>query len=130
LVAEQLHDAARLVSRFGGEGTVQEVKTCLIQKGFFVPDCGHDDNFPRTHIVIPEQLAEEIDTLVGKRGRSSLLTEAAWKEVRRLRMLKALEQASGAWKDKDHPELQAGASKYVEKIRKEDEKRFEQVTKR
>lgn len=84
----------------------------------------------RTHIVIPEQLAEEIDTLVGKRGRSSFLTEAAWKEVRRLRMLSALEEASGAWKDKDHPELKGGAAKYVEKIRKEDEKRFERVTKR
>lgn len=84
----------------------------------------------RTHIVIPERLAEEIDTLVGKRARSSFLTEAAWKEVRRLRMLNALEQASGSWKDKDHPELRGGAARYVEKIRKEDEKRFERVTKR
>ena len=84
----------------------------------------------RTHIVIPERLAEEIDTLVGKRSRSSFLTEAAWKEVRRLRMLNALEQASGSWKDKDHPELKGGAAKYVEKLRKEDEKRFERVTKR
>jgi hypothetical protein len=84
----------------------------------------------RTHIVIPEKLAEEIDTLVGKRGRSSFLTEAAWKEVRRLRMIKALEEASGAWNDKDHPELRGGASKYVEKIRRENERRFERVTKR
>jgi Arc/MetJ-type ribon-helix-helix transcriptional regulator len=84
----------------------------------------------RTHIVIPEQLAEEIDSIVGKRGRSSFLTEAAWKEVRRLRMLNALEEASGAWKDKDHPELKGGAAEYVEKIRKQDEKRFERVTKR
>lgn len=84
----------------------------------------------RTHIVIPEQLAEEIGTLVGKRGRSSFLIEASWKEVRRLRMLNALEGASGAWTDKDHPELKGGATKYIEKIRKEDEKRFERVTKR
>lgn len=84
----------------------------------------------RTHIVIPDKLAEEIDTLVGKRARSSFLTEAAWKEVRRLRMLKALEDAAGAWKDKDHPELKGGAARYAEKIRKEDEKRFQRVTKR
>jgi hypothetical protein len=83
----------------------------------------------RTHIVIPEQLAEEIDTLVGKRGRSSFLTEAAWKEVKCLRMLNAIKEASGAWKDKDHPQLKGGAAKYVEKFRKEDEKRFERVTK-
>jgi Arc/MetJ-type ribon-helix-helix transcriptional regulator len=84
----------------------------------------------RTHIIIPEQLAEEIDTLVGKRARSNFLTEAAWKEVKRLRMLNALEEASGAWKDKDHPELKGGAAKYLEKTRKEDERRFERVTKR
>lgn len=84
----------------------------------------------RTHIVIPEQLAQEIDTLIGKRGRSSFLTEPAWKEVRRLRMLNALEQATGSWKDKDHPELKAGATKYVERLRKETEKRLAVVTKR
>lgn len=84
----------------------------------------------RTHIVIPEQLVQEIDTLVGKRGRSSFLTEAAWKEVRRRRMLKALEEAAGSWKDKDHPELKGGAVKYVERVRKENEKRLEVVTKR
>jgi len=75
-------------------------------------------------------LHKEIDELVGKQGRSSFLTEAAWKEVRRLRMLNALEEASSAWKNKDHPELKGSAAKYVEKIRKEDEKRFERVTRR
>ena len=83
----------------------------------------------RTRIVIPEQLVEEIDTLVGKRARSSFLTNAAWREIKQLRMLKALE-ASGAWSDKDHPELKSGAAKYAEKIRKEQEKRFERVTRR
>jgi hypothetical protein len=84
----------------------------------------------RTHIVIPEQPTEEIDTLVGKRGRSGSLAETSWKRVRPLKMLNTLEGASGAWKDKDHPELKGGAAKYVEKIRKEDGKRFERITKR
>ena len=84
----------------------------------------------RAHIVIPGQLAEGIDALVGKRARSSFLTEAAWKEVRGLRMLKAIEEASGAWKDEDHPELKGGAARYVERIRREDEKRFELMTRR
>src|ERR1017187_9004817 len=57
----------------------------------------------RTHIVIPQQLAVEIDTLVGKRDRSAFLTQAAEKELMRLRQIKALEGAAGAWKDKDHP---------------------------
>jgi hypothetical protein len=84
----------------------------------------------RTHIVIPDQLVKEIDTLVGKRGRSAFLTEAAWKEVRRLRMQKALTEASGSWKDKDHPELKGGAAKYVERIRKQGEKRLAVIAKR
>lgn len=84
----------------------------------------------RTHIVISEQLAQEIDTLVGKRGRSAFLTEAGWKEVRRLRMLKALKQAKGSWKNKDHPELKRGAVTHVEKLRKEGEKRLKLAAKR
>ena len=86
-------------------------------------------NTKRTHIVITQQLVAEIDTLVGKRGRSTFLTQAAEKEVMRLRQLKAVEAAAGSWKDKDHPELKGGAAKYIERLRKEDEKRFERVTK-
>jgi hypothetical protein len=84
----------------------------------------------RTHIVISDQLVKEIDTLVGKRGRSSFLTQAAWREVKRLRMLSALEGATGAWKDKDHPELKEGSAKWIESMRQEGEKRLQKVTKR
>ena len=84
----------------------------------------------RTHIIIPDQLAREIDTLVGKRGRSTFLTEAAWKEVRRLHMLKALEEATGSWKDKDHPELKGSAARFVKRIRKQGEKRLVVTAKR
>jgi hypothetical protein len=81
-------------------------------------------NTTRTHIVIPADLASEIDTLVGKRGRSRFLADAARKELKRLRMLKALEKASGSWKDKDHPELRKSAARWVKGIRKEDEWRL------
>jgi hypothetical protein len=78
----------------------------------------------RTHIVISEQLATEIDTLVGKRGRSTFLTQAAEKELMRLRQIKALEAAAGSWKDKDHPELNRGAAKWVKRRRREYEERL------
>lgn len=78
----------------------------------------------RTHIVIPSTLVEEIDRLVGKRGRSRFLTEAAWYEVKRLQQLRALERAAGAWKDEDYPELKAGSARWVRKLRRQDEKRF------
>lgn len=87
-------------------------------------------NAKRTHIVIPQQLVTEIDTLVGKRGRSAFLTQTARKELMRLRQLKALEAAAGTWKDKDHPELKHGAAMWVDRLRKQDEKRFQKVTSR
>jgi hypothetical protein len=87
-------------------------------------------NTKRTHIVIPEDLTREIDRLVGKRGRSAFLAQAARKELKRLGMLHALERAAGAWKDKDHPELRKGAAQWVESLRRQDERRFRRLTAR
>jgi dethiobiotin synthetase len=87
-------------------------------------------NTKRTHIVISQQLVAEIDTIVGKRGRSAFLTQAAEKELMRLRQIKALESAAGSWKDEDHPELKGGAAKWVKKLRQEYDQRFEKVTRR
>jgi len=68
--------------------------------------------------------------LVGKRGRSKFLTQAAEKDLMRLRQIKALEKASGSWKDKDHPELKQGAAKWVKGLRREYDRPFEKVTAR
>ena len=87
-------------------------------------------NFKRTHIVIPQQLVADIDAVVGKRGRSGFLAQAAEKELARLRQIKALEAAAGAWKDKDHPELRQGAAKWVKKLRREYDQRLEKVASR
>ncbi len=84
----------------------------------------------RTHIVIPEALAEEIDKMVGGRRRSNFLTQAAINELKRLRMIRALDNAAGIWKDEDHPELKNGAAAWVRKLRRQDEKRFRKLIKR
>ena len=81
-------------------------------------------NSKRTHIVIPDQLITQIDEVVGKRGRSGFLVQAAEKELQRLRQIRALERAAGTWGDKDHPELKAGASAWVKKLRHENERRL------
>ena len=78
----------------------------------------------RTHIIIPEPIVSEIDRLVGKRGRSEFLAQAAEKELRRLQQISALERVAGTWKDKDHPELKAGAGRWVKELRKESEERL------
>jgi Arc/MetJ-type ribon-helix-helix transcriptional regulator len=85
-------------------------------------------NTKRTHVVIPEQLVKEIDTLVGSRQRSSFLTQAAERELMRLRQLKALDSSAGAWKDSDHTELKGGSAKWVKTLRRENEGRFQKVT--
>jgi hypothetical protein len=84
---------------------------------------GTSMNARRTHIVISESLVSEIDRLVGKRGRSEFLAQAAEKELRRLRQIRALEKAAGAWKDKDHPELKAGTTRWVKGLRKASDRR-------
>jgi Arc/MetJ-type ribon-helix-helix transcriptional regulator len=87
-------------------------------------------NAKRTHVVLSDELVKDIDALVGARQRSSFISQAAEKELMRLRQIKALEAAAGSWKDKDHPELKQGAAKWVDKLRRQDEKRFQEVTAR
>ena len=78
----------------------------------------------RTHVVLADELVKEIDTLVGRRQRSGFITQAARKELMRLRQIEALNAAVGAWKDKDHPELKQGSAKWVRKLRQENERRL------
>jgi hypothetical protein len=81
-------------------------------------------NTKRTHVVLSEQLVKDIDRIVGSRRRSSFLTEAAEKELMRLRQVAALKGAAGAWKDIDHPELAQGSDQWVRKLRQEGERRL------
>lgn len=87
-------------------------------------------NTKRTHVVLAEELVEDIDRLVGARQRSSFLTAAAEKELMRRRQIEALRAAAGAWKDKDHPELKQGSARWVRKMRQEAERRLKKVTAR
>ncbi len=84
-------------------------------------------NTKRTHVVIPEQLVKEIDTLVGTRQRSSFITQAAERELLRIRQHEALLSTTGAWKDKDHPELKLGSAQWVSKMRQESQARFKKI---
>jgi len=48
----------------------------------------------------------------------------------RLRQLKAIEAPAGSWNGEDHRKLKHGAAKWVDKLRREDEKRFRKVVAR
>ena len=40
------------------------------------------------------------------------------KELKRIKLKKAMTDSFGAWKDKDHPELRKGAKQFVRTLRK------------
>ncbi|NYF78233.1 hypothetical protein HDF17_000520 [Granulicella arctica] len=77
----------------------------------------------RAHIVLPQELIEEIDRVVGPRGRSAFLVETAQAELRRRRLLSFLHSKGPVWKDADHPELAAGTATWVRTMRQENEAR-------
>jgi len=78
----------------------------------------------RTHVIIEEDIVKEIDRLVGKKKRSSFISEATKKELKKLKQLSVIKKLRGVWKDEDHPELAGkdGTYKWLKKLRSEDEK--------
>jgi hypothetical protein len=77
----------------------------------------------RAHIVLPNELIEEIDSLVGPRGRSAFLVETARAELRRRRLLTFLRDDSPAWQEKNHPEFSQGTSTWVKELRRQSDHR-------
>lgn len=74
----------------------------------------------RAHIVLPAELVQEIDELVGPRGRSAFLVETASKEIKRRKLLAFLESNEPTWSDGNHPDLaEKGTSEWVRSLRSE-----------
>ena len=84
----------------------------------------------RTHIILPEELVEDIDRMVGRRGRSGFIVQAAETELMRLRQLAAIEKTAGSWKSRNHPELAHGAAHWVLHMRKQSDKRLDKIGRR
>ena len=83
----------------------------------------------KAHLVFPEELLQAIDKLVGKRGRSKFVAEAARKELKRIQFLQALQEAAGSWKDDDHPELkERGTYQWVREQREMEDRRFKEFS--
>jgi len=77
----------------------------------------------RAHVLLPQDLVQEIDAIVGPRGRSAFLVETAREAVRRRKLLRFLQSDTPAWKDADHPELADGAETWLRRLRQESDKR-------
>ena len=79
----------------------------------------------RTHIIVPDELVDEVDRLVGKRRRSAFFVDAARERLRRERLLQAMKEAAGSLKAEDYPHWATPekVARWVRKIRRESERK-------
>jgi hypothetical protein len=73
----------------------------------------------RINVTFPTPLLEELGRFVPARERNRFIVEATEKELRRQRLLKALRDSAGAWRDEDHPDLKTpeDVERYVRRMR-------------
>ena len=72
----------------------------------------------QANFLLPEDLIDKLKKAVPKRQQSKVVAEALRKELKRIKLERALERSFGAWKDEDHPELKAGTDAWIKKLRK------------
>ena len=105
-------------------------KSCTIDQ---VPIWLHRRENPmksKAHLVIPEEILIEVDRIAGKRRRSVFITEATQEKLERERFLKVLDETTGAWTDKNHPELRTDmdVEQYVRDKRQSYRRRIKRIT--
>jgi metal-responsive CopG/Arc/MetJ family transcriptional regulator len=73
----------------------------------------------RTHVVMADEVMEAVDRLVGERGRSRFLEEAAREKLARIELEAALKQTVGVLSP-DHPEWRdrASTAAWVQNVRR------------
>ena len=73
----------------------------------------------RVTIYFPKPLLDDLRKYVPARKRSAVIVEATEKEMRKVKLLAALDDAYGAWSDEDHPELATDEDieRYVHELR-------------
>ncbi len=71
----------------------------------------------QANFLLPEDVLDELKASVPKRQQSKVVTEALRKELKRIKLAKAIQSSFGAWKDKDHPELKKGVDAFVRGLR-------------
>jgi hypothetical protein len=72
----------------------------------------------QANFLLPEDVLDELRKAVPKGEQSKVVTEAVRRELKRLRLVKAIKTSFGAWQGEDHPELEEGVDACVRKLRK------------
>lgn len=78
----------------------------------------------RAHILLPQDLIKEIDSIVGPRRRSAFLVETARDAVRRTKLLRFLENDVPSDRDTGEREPSDSAARWVRQLRRDSDKRL------
>jgi hypothetical protein len=78
----------------------------------------------RAHVLLPQDLIKEIDSIVGPRRRSAFLVETARDAVRRTKLLRFLEEDAPSGRDTDQSEPSDSAARWVRQLRRESDGRL------
>ena len=75
----------------------------------------------REHVVLPQELMDEIDAPVGARGRSRFIQETLESEMRRRRRVAAFQRVVGSIADGEIPEWETpeSTSEWIRSLRRE-----------
>ena len=86
----------------------------------------------RTHVVLPREVVEAVDRLVGHRRRSQFMAEAVQEKLRRENLKAALDATAGSLKDADIPHWATPeqTSAWVRELRREDTEATERTLRR
>lgn len=80
-----------------------------------------------TRVLVSRELIDEIDRLVGQRGRRHFLEEAAAEKLRRVRLLEVAERVAGSLVDVKVPgwETPEASAAWVQALRRADDERLD-----
>lgn len=83
----------------------------------------------KAHIIMNNDILNEIDRVAGKRRRSFFIEEATREKLEKEKFLKVLEETKGAWSDKRHPELKTSKDmeQYIKEKRQTYQKRLKRI---
>jgi len=73
----------------------------------------------RIQVVLPDKLWSEFKAAIPPRQRSAFIALAVESQLKMVRFREAIRKSSGAWSDKNHPELVAkgGVERYLARFR-------------
>lgn len=74
----------------------------------------------RLNLYLTKPLMDDLRRTIPARERTRFVEEVLARELRRRKLLKAIESSYGAWKDEDHPDMLTGEDidRWIEEQRK------------